>query len=114
MVETGRAVAFAMDDILLAGLVANSKAPGDYEISAEALSVEPYGIMVRKDDPKYKAVVDAAIKDVLSTSMINRIYDQWFMKPIPPKGVNLNIPMSASLKKVVAKPTDSPDPKIYQ
>jgi len=114
MVETGRAVAFAMDDILLAGLVANSKSPADYEISSEALSVEPYGIMLRKDDPAFKKVVDAAVKDILSTSMINRIYDQWFMKPIPPKGVNLNIPMSAGLKKVVAKPTDSPDPKDYQ
>jgi glutamate/aspartate transport system substrate-binding protein len=114
MVETGRAVAFAMDDILLAGLVANSKSPADYEISSEALSVEPYGIMLRKDDPAFKKVVDAAVKDILSTSMINRIYDQWFMKPIPPKGVNLNIPMSEGLKKVVAKPTDSPDPKDYQ
>lgn len=114
MVETGRAAAFAMDDILLAGLVANSKNPGDYEISAESLSVEPYGIMVRKDDPKFKAVADQAIRDVLSTSMINRIYEQWFQKPIPPRGVNLNIPMSESLKKVIAKPTDSPDPKIYE
>ena len=114
MVETGRAAAFAMDDILLAGLVANSKNPGDYEISAEALSVEPYGIMVRKDDPKFKAVADQAIRDVLSTSMVNRIYEQWFQKPIPPRGVNLNIPMSESLKKVIAKPTDSPDPKIYE
>jgi len=114
MVETGRAVAFAMDDILLAGLVANSKSPADYEISSEALSVEPYGIMLRKDDPAFQKVVDAAVTDILSTSMINRIYDQWFMKPIPPKGVNLNIPMSAGLKKVVAKPTDSPDPKVYQ
>lgn len=114
MVETGRAAAFAMDDILLAGLVANSKNPGDYEISSEALSVEPYGIMVRKDDPKFKAVADQAIKDVLATSMINRLYEQWFQKAIPPKGVNLNIPMSPSLKKVVAKPTDSPDPSVYE
>ncbi|MEY2681596.1 MAG: hypothetical protein RIQ66_157, partial [Pseudomonadota bacterium] len=65
-------------------------------------------------DPKFKAVADQAIKDVLSTSMINRIYEQWFLKPIPPKGVNLNIPMSGSLKKTVARPTDSPDPKDYQ
>lgn len=114
MVETGRAAAFAMDDILLAGLVATSKTPGAYEISSEALSVEPYGIMVRKDDPKFKAVADQAIKDVLATSMINRIYEQWFEKPIPPKGVNLSIPMSPSLKRVTGKPTDSPDPKVYE
>ena len=114
MVDTGRAAAFAMDDILLAGLVASAKTPGDFEISSEALSVEPYGIMLRKDDPKFKAVVDTAIKDLMASGAINAIYEQWFMKPIPPKGINLNIPMSASLKKVMAKPTDSADPKAYE
>ena len=114
MVDTGRAAAFAMDDILLAGLVASAKTPADFEISSEALSVEPYGIMLRKDDPKFKAVVDAAIKDLMASGAINAIYEQWFMKPIPPKGINLNIPMSPSLKKVMAKPTDSPDPKAYE
>ena len=114
MVDTGRAAAFAMDDILLAGLVASAKTPADFEISSEALSVEPYGIMVRKDDPKFKAVVDSAIKDLMASGAINAIYEQWFMKPIPPKGINLNIPMSASLKKVMAKPTDSADPKAYE
>jgi glutamate/aspartate transport system substrate-binding protein len=69
--------------------------------------------MLRKDDPKFKAVVDAAIKDLMASGAINAIYEQWFMKPIPPKGINLNIPMSPSLKKVMAKPTDSPDPKAY-
>ena len=114
MVDTGRAAAFAMDNILLAGLVASAKTPADFEISSEALSVEPYGIMVRKDDPKFKAVVDSAIKDLMASGAINAIYEQWFMKPIPPKGINLNIPMSPSLKKVMAKPTDSPDPKAYE
>jgi glutamate/aspartate transport system substrate-binding protein len=114
MVDTGRAAAFAMDDILLAGLVASAKTPGDYEISSEALSVEPYGIMLRKDDPKFKAVVDTAIKDLMASGAINAIYEQWFMKPIPPKGINLSIPMSPSLKKVMAKPTDSADPKAYE
>ena len=114
MVDTGRAAAFAMDDILLAGLVASAKTPADFEISSEALSVEPYGIMLRKDDPKFKAVVDSAIKDLMASGAINAIYEQWFMKPIPPKGINLNIPMSPSLKKVMAKPTDSPDPKAYE
>ena len=114
MVETGRAAAFAMDDILLAGLVANAKTPGDYEISSEALSVEPYGIMIRKDDPKFKQVVDSAIGALMSSGAINGIYNTWFEKPVPPKGINLNIPMSASLKKVIAKPTDSPDPKTYE
>ncbi len=114
MVESGRAAAFAMDDILLAGLAANSKNPAEFEISSEALSVEPYGIMVRKDDPKFKKVVDDAVVALFKSGAINAMYDKWFLKPIPPKGANLNIPMSASLKKVIAKPTDSPDPKEYQ
>jgi glutamate/aspartate transport system substrate-binding protein len=114
MVETGRAAAFVMDDILLYSLVASSKEPKDYEISADALSVEPYGIMLRKDDPTFKKVVDDAMTAVYKSGEINKIYEKWFQKPIPPKGVNLNLPMGAAFKKVVAKPTDSGDPKDYQ
>ena len=113
MVETGRAVAFAMDDILLAGLVAQSRAPGDYAISAEATSVEPYGIMVRKGDKAFKAVADRAMTNVYKSGQIKAIYSKWFEKPVPPKGVNLKLPMTAAFKKVVAKPTDSGDPKDY-
>jgi len=114
MVETGRAAAFVMDDILLYSLVASSKAPADYEISADALSVEPYGIMLRKDDPAFKKVVDDAMTTIYKSGEVNKIYDKWFLKPIPPKSVNLNLPMGAAFKKVVAKPTDSGDPKDYQ
>ena len=114
MVETGRAVAFAMDDILLASLVAQSRSPGDYAISAEATSVEPYGIMLRKDDKAFKAVVDKAMTETYKSGQINPIYSKWFEKPVPPKGINLNLPMSAAFKKVVAKPTDSGDPKVYE
>ena len=114
MVETGRAVAFVMDDILLAGLAAQSRTPNDYEISADALSVEPYGIMVRKDDKAFKAVVDKAMTAVYTSGQINAIYSKWFEKPVPPKNVNLRLPMPASFKKVVAKPTDSGDPKAYE
>ena len=114
MVETGRAVAFVMDDILLAGLAAQARAPGDYEISAESLSVEPYGIMVRKDDKAFKALADKAISDVYKSGQINAIYSKWFEKPVPPKNVNLNLPMGAALKKVVANPTSSGDPKVYE
>jgi len=78
MVETGRAVAFVMDDILLASLAANSKAPGDYEVSVDALSVEPYGIMLRKDDPAFKKAVDTAISTILTSGDINKIYAKWF------------------------------------
>src|SRR5471030_1065747 len=113
MVETDRAAAFVMDDILLFSLVATSKSPKDYVISADALSVEPYGIMLRKDDPAFKKVVDAAMVAIYKSGAINAIYDKWFLKAIPPKGVNLNLPMSAALKKVVVNPTDSGDPAAY-
>ncbi|MBI3283487.1 MAG: amino acid ABC transporter substrate-binding protein [Burkholderiales bacterium] len=113
MVETGRAVAFVMDDILLASLAANSKAPADYEISKEALSVEPYGIMLRKDDAPFKAAVDKAISSVLTSGDINRIYNKWFLQAIPPKGVVLNWPISEQFKAVIAKPTDSGEPSAY-
>ena len=114
MVETGRAVAFVMDDILLYSLVAQSRTPGDYVISAEALSVEPYGIMLRRDDPAFKKVVDAAMTRIMKDGQINAIYDKWFLKPVPPRNINLNVPMSAQFKKVVANPTDSGDPNAYK
>jgi glutamate/aspartate transport system substrate-binding protein len=114
MVETGRAVAFVMDDILLYSLAAQSRNPGDYAISAEALSVEPYGIMLRKDDPAFKKVVDAAMTQIYKSGQINAIYEKWFQKPIPPRNLNLNVPMSDQFKKVVANPTDSGDPSAYK
>ena len=114
MVESGRAVAFFMDDILLYSLVASSKAPAEWVISTDALSVEPYGIMLRKDDPSFKKVVDGAIAKVYKSGEINKIYAKWFLSPVPPKGINLNVPMSEVFKHVVAKPTDSGDPNDYK
>jgi glutamate/aspartate transport system substrate-binding protein len=114
MVESGRAVAFFMDDILLYSLVASSKAPAEWVISTDALSVEPYGIMLRKDDPSFKKVVDGAIASVYKSGEINKIYAKWFLSPVPPRGVNLNVPMSDVFKRVVAKPTDSGDPNDYK
>jgi glutamate/aspartate transport system substrate-binding protein len=113
-VDTGRAVAFFMDDILLYSLVATSRNPGDWAIGSEAYTIEPYGIMLRRDDPAFKKVVDGAITGLYKSGEINKIYDKWFLKPVPPKGINLNVPMSAQFKKVVANPTDSGDPKDYQ
>ena len=113
-VETGRAVAFFMDDILLYSLVANSRNPSEWVISSDALSVEPYGIMMRKDDAAFKKVVNGAINNLYKSGEINKIYSKWFLAPVPPKGINLNVPMGASFKKVVANPTDSGDPKDYQ
>jgi glutamate/aspartate transport system substrate-binding protein len=114
MVDTGRAVAFFMDDILLYSLVAGSKNPSEWTISADALSLEPYGIMLRKDDPSFKKVVDGAMTAVYKSGEINKIYAKWFLSPVPPKGINLNVPMSDVFKRVVAKPTDSGDPNDYK
>ena len=113
-VETGRAVAFFMDDILLYSLVASSKNPSEWAIGSEAYTVEPYGIMLRKDDAAFKKVANGAINALYKSGEINKIYAKWFQQPIPPKGVNLNVPMSAQFKKVVANPTDSGDSKDYE
>lgn len=115
MVETDRAVAFVMDDILLASLVAGSKEPGAYAISKDAFSKpEPYGIMLRKDDPAFKKVVDGATAALYTSGEGSKLYDKWFMQKIPPKGLNLNAPISAELKHEFAKPSDSPDPDSYK
>lgn len=113
MVETGRAVAFSMDDILLYSLAASSKSPDDYAITTETLSVEPYGIIERRNDPEFKKAVDTALTNLYKSGEINKIYAKWFQSPIPPKGINLNVPMSPELKAAFAKPTDSPDPAAY-
>jgi glutamate/aspartate transport system substrate-binding protein len=115
MVETDRAAAFVMDDILLASLVAGSKDPGAYVISKDAFSKpEPYGIMLRKDDPAFKKVVDAATAKLYTSSEGPKLYDKWFMSKIPPKGLNLNTPIAPELKAEFAKPSDSPDPDSYK
>ena len=114
MVETGRAAAFVMDDILLYSLTAQSRNPGDYAISTEATSVEPYGIMLRKDDVPFNKVVDGAMVGIYKSGQINAIYGKWFLNPIPPRGLTLSIPMGDQFKKVVANPTDSGDPASYK
>ena len=115
MVETGRAVAFAMDDILLYRLAASSRNPADFVISDFALSLpEPYGIMMRKDDPAFKKVVDNAMTQVYKSGEINKIYEKWFQSPIPPRNLNLNVPMSPLFRNVIARPTDSGDPNAYK
>jgi len=113
MVETGRAAAFLMDDILLYGLVANYKNPADFHVSSESLGVEPYSLMLRKDDPQFKKVVDDTMTQLYKSGEIEKIYHKWFESPIPPKGINLNFPISDSLKKVFQNPTDNSDPKVY-
>jgi glutamate/aspartate transport system substrate-binding protein len=115
MVETDRAVAAVLDDILLASFVAGSKDPGAYVISTDAFSKpEPYGIMLRKDDPAFKKVADAATAALYQSPEGQKLYDKWFMQKIPPKGLNLNAPISPELKHEFAKPSDSPDPDSYK
>jgi glutamate/aspartate transport system substrate-binding protein len=114
MVETDRAAAFVMDDILLASLVAGSKDPAAYVISTDPFSKpEPYGIMLRKDDLPFKKVVDAATAVVYTSGEGQKLYDKWFTQKIPPKGLNLNTPIGPELKHEFAKPSDSPDPAFY-
>ena len=115
LVETDRAVAAVLDDILLASFVAGSKDPDAYVISSDAFSKpEPYGIMLRKDDPAFKKVVDAATAALYTGGEGQKIYDKWFTQKIPPKGLNLNVPIGAELKNEFAKPSDSPDPDSYK
>jgi glutamate/aspartate transport system substrate-binding protein len=114
MVETDRAAAFVMDDILLASLVAGSKDPSAYAISSDAFSQpEPYAIMLRREDPAFKKVVDTAVANFFKSPEGMKTYEKWFQQPIPPKSLNLSVPMSAGLKKAYQNPTDSPDPAMY-
>lgn len=115
MVENDRAAAFVMDDILLAAFAVGSKTPGAYAISSDAFSKpEPCGIMLRKDDPPFKKVVDAATTALYRSSEGPKLYKKWFMQKIPPKGLNLNVPMGAALKYEFANPSDSSDPDAYK
>jgi len=114
MVETDRAVAYVMDDILLASDAAGSKDPGAYVISKDGFSKpEPYGIMLRKDDAPFKKVVDDATAALYASPEIVKLYDKWFKQAIPPKGLNLNMTMSAAQTRLFARPSDSPDPDAY-
>lgn len=106
MLESGRAVAFMMDDALLYGELAKAKNPANWVVTGKPQSFEIYGCMLRKDDPAFKKVVDDAIKATFKSGEINKIYSKWFMNPVPPKGLNLNFPMSDELKELIAKPTD--------
>jgi glutamate/aspartate transport system substrate-binding protein len=115
MVETDRAVAAVLDDILLASFAAGSKDPSAYVISMDAFSKpEPYGVMMRRDDPAFKKVADDATAALYQSAEGERLYNKWFMQKIPPKGLNLNVPLGAELKKAFVKPSDSPDPDSYK
>lgn len=104
--ETGRAVAFMMDDALLYGEMAKARKPGDWIVTGTPQSKEAYGCMVRKDDPGFKKVVDAALTKALTSGDAEKIYAKWFMNPIPPKGLNLGMPLSDEMKALTKAPND--------
>jgi glutamate/aspartate transport system substrate-binding protein len=114
MVETDRVAAFVMDDILLASLVANSKDPNAYLISQDALSLaEPYAIMLRRDDPQFKQLVDRATAAFFKSPDGPKLFRKWFQAPIPPKGIVLDVALDGVLKRIFENPSDSSDPKAY-
>ncbi len=101
-----RSAAFVMDDILLAGLIANSKSPAEYKIIPESLRQEPYSMMLRKDDPQFKSLVDKTISGVMKSGEIEKIYAKWFTSSVPPKGINLNFPMTPAIREAFKNPND--------
>ncbi len=106
--ETGRAVAFMMDDALLYGELAKAKRPADWAVVGTPQSFEAYGCMMRKDDPGFKKLVDAALAKAMTSGEAEAIYKKWFTQPIPPKGLNLNFPPSDAMLKLYKAPNDKP------
>lgn len=108
MLETGRADAFVMDGSILAANISKSKAPADYKIVGEVLNVEPIACMLRKDDPAFKKAVDDSIKRQIKDGSLAKLYDKWFMQPVPPTNVKIGLPMSDATKEAWANPNDKP------
>lgn len=114
LLQTGRAAAYAMDDVLLRTWLAGSGHPEDYVISAEAFSVEPYALGLGRGDAGFKRLVDETLIGLYRSGEIRSIYRRWFESPIPPQGLNLRLPMSAAFQRVLAAPSDSADPNHYR
>ena len=108
LVDGGRAVAFAMDDILLFGLMGNTKNPAEWEVVGDSLQVEPYACMMRKDDPKFQELVNGVIGGMMKSGEFEKLYTKWFMSPIAPKGQNLNLPISKELRDNLKAASDKP------
>lgn len=105
LVESGRAQAFVLDDILLAGQMANARNPKDFIITGESLRTENQALMFRKDDPQMKALVDRVVGGMMKSGEMEKLYNQWFMSPIPPKNININYPLNAETKEGFANPS---------
>jgi len=108
LLESGRADAFVMDGQILAGLISKSKNPNDYAIVGEVLSVEPIAIMYRKDDPAFKKAVDDSVRNMAKSGDVAKLYDKWFMQPIPPSNTKVGLPASDLTKAAWANPNDKP------
>lgn len=107
MMASGRTAAYILDDVQLAGLIATSPNPDDFKIlTQESLRQEPYGIMVRKDDPQFKALVDKTVTEIMTSGAIHEIYAKWFTRPIPPTNANLNFPMTEPVKEIYKNPNN--------
>jgi glutamate/aspartate transport system substrate-binding protein len=109
LVETGRATAWMEDDVLLAGFRANAKSPADFKLLDKSYPSDPYALMIRKDDPQFKALVDEALVQLMRSGEFERLYTEWFERPIPPKGLNMDLPMSDALKHDIKEPNDKPN-----
>ena len=108
LLESGRADAFVMDGGILAGNIASSKNPAGFKIVGETLSVEPIAIMIRKDDPAFKKLADDTVKGMMKSGEIAKLWDKWFMQPIPPKNTKVGYAPSESTKAAWANPNDKP------
>jgi len=108
LLESGRADAFVMDGQILAGLISKSKSPADYAIVGEVLSVEPIAIMYRKDDPAFRKAVDDSVRNLIKSGEVAKLYDKWFMQPIPPSNTKVGLPLSDATKAAWASPNDKP------
>jgi ABC-type amino acid transport substrate-binding protein len=108
LVQSGRAEAFGMDDILLYGLRASSQKPQDWAVVGEALQVEPYAVMLRREDPAFKKLVDDVLIRLIKSGEFETMYTKWFLSPIPPRGINLNAPMSQDLRNNLTALSDKP------
>jgi glutamate/aspartate transport system substrate-binding protein len=108
LLESGRADAFVMDGSILAGNIANAKNPSDYRIVGEIIAVEPIAIMMRKDDPSFKKAVDTSIMKMMKDGTLVKLWDKWFLQPIPPKNARVGLALSESTKQAWSNPNDRP------
>jgi len=109
LVETGRASAWMEDDILIAGFRANAKNPAGFKLLDKAYPSDPYALMMRKDDAPFKGLVDEMLARLMRSGEFEKLYAQWFESPIPPRGINIELPMSDALKRDIMEPNDRPN-----